>query len=264
MFDMFRLYVDEVGHDGLKHLDHDNDRYLSLTGIAVKIAHARDTLDPSIDRLKAEIFDQDIDAPVVLHRKDIVRYKGPFQILRDAAVRAAFDEAICSICQSAEYTVITTLIDKQWMLQQHHWRKSHPYHYLMEILVEKYVQFLMRQQDIGDIMPESRDIKDKKLQNAFETVRLEGTDYVTPAQIASVLRGPKLKFRSKAHNIAGLQLCDLIAHPSHMYARSLCRHPVQLGPFAQRVVNMLTADKYDRSPWNGRISGYGIKCLPNR
>lgn len=134
----------------------------------------------------------------------------------------------------------------------------------MDIMVEKFVQFLERKDAIGDIMPESRDAKDKKLQAAYAIVRNEGTDYVNPQRIASVLRGGNLKFRSKPENVAGLQLCDLIAHPSHIYARSIMQHPVAVGPFANRIVEILTRQKYDRSPWNGRIGGYGIKCLPNR
>lgn len=260
---MFRLYVDEVGHDGLTHLENDKQRYLSLTGVAIQIAHARDLLTPSMNWIKANVFNHDIDAPLIFHRKDIMGYKGAFGILKtDKDKKELFDQSITRLFKSTEYSVITAFIDKHWMVRQIHWIKTHPYHYLMEILVEKYVQFLERQHDIGDIMPESRQSKDKLLQDTYKKVRSQGTDYVTPEQLESALRGAKLKFRAKSDNIAGLQLCDLIAHPSHIYTRSLMGHPVQLGPFATLVTDILVESKYDRSPWSGKIIGYGIKHLP--
>jgi hypothetical protein len=54
---MYRLYVDEVGTDNLVHLEKDKHRYLSLTGVALKIADARDHLAPTMNRIKARIFD---------------------------------------------------------------------------------------------------------------------------------------------------------------------------------------------------------------
>lgn len=148
------------------------------------------------------------------------------------------------------------------MLRQQHWRKTHPYHYLMEILVEKYVQFLIRKSSIGDIMPESRKGKDAALQAAYDSVRANGCDFATRMQIASVLRGPKLKFREKKDNVAGLQLCDLIAHPSHIYTRTLMQHDVTLGRFSSHIIEILLQQKYDRSPWTGKVKGYGVKHLP--
>ncbi|MEQ8426855.1 MAG: DUF3800 domain-containing protein [Gammaproteobacteria bacterium] len=259
---MYRLYVDEVGTDALTCLDKDRHRYLSLTGIATEINHARDVVEIAINRIKAEVFDHDPDDPLILHRKDILGLKGSFQILRKSEKQEQFNALIMDLFLSADYVVITALIDKLWLLKQTHWQRNHPYHYLMEILVEKYAQFLERQNSIGDIMPESRQAKDKLLQNEFTRVKRYGTDFVDRSRVNSVIRGSKLKFRKKKDNIAGLQLCDLLAHPSHIYVRSLMGHAVNLGPFATRVADILINRKYDRSPWGGKIVGYGIKHLP--
>lgn len=259
---MYRLYIDEVGTDGLTNLDKDKHRFLSLTGIAMRVDHARDYLEPALNKIKAEIFDHDPDAPLVFHRKELMGFKGPYQRLRDANTGQAFNEAILATFADAKYAVITALIDKAWMLKQYHWSNQHPYHYLMEILVEKYVQFLERCGDIGDLMPESRQDKDVLLQAAYDGVRAKGTNFVDAKRIASSLRGDKLKFRRKEHNVAGLQLCDLLAHPSHIYTRHLMKHQVTLGPFSTQVCGILIGQKYDRSPWNGKVVGYGIKHLP--
>ncbi len=259
---MYRLYVDEVGTDQLTNLGQDKHRFLSLTGVAMRVDHARDCLESNMNWIKSKVFDHDPDTPIILHRKEIMGFKGPFIALKAADKRALFDRAILRLFNSTEYTVITALLDKEWMLKQQHWSKTHPYHYLMEILVEKYVQFLDRVDDVGDIMPESRQSQDQKLQLAYSDVRSRGCDFVKSDRIYSRLRGDNLKFRKKKENIAGLQLCDLLAHPSHMYIRSYMKHEVSLGPFASQVADCLVRSKYDRSPWSGKIIGYGIKYLP--
>jgi len=259
---MYRLYVDEVGTDDLVNVIKDKHRYLSLSGVAMKLDHSRDVLTPNMDWIKANVFDQDVDDPINLHRKDIMGYKGPFEILRNPEKKELFDKAIIRLFSSTEYSLITALIDKNWMLRQDHWERKHPYHFLMEIMVEKYTQFLERKKDIGDIMPESRQKKDRFLQSAFDEVYSTGTYYVPKSRMHSAIRAKSLKFRTKKDNIAGIQLCDLVAHPSHMYTRKLMGHEVELGPFSIRVTDILRADKYDRSSRDGTIKGYGIKHLP--
>ena len=111
-------------------------------------------------------------------------------------------------------------------------------------------------------MPEGRKgKKDSALESAFLEV-CQGTWYVKRPRIEERLTTTKtLKFRYKRDNIAGQQLCDLIAHPSHMYIRQRQKHPVQPGPFCNQVINLLVTQKYDRSS-SGQISGYGIKYFP--
>ncbi len=227
------------------------------------IPHARDALKPKLDWIKAEIFKHDPDEPLILHRTDIVQRKRQFGVLNDDDKRALFDKAILRIIRGSEYRVITALIDKRGMVNQPHWDNKHPYHYLMEILVEKYAQFLERQHQTGDIMPEGRKKpKDGQLQSAYEKVRANGTFYVSASRIQAAIPYPNLKFRFKPDNISGLQLCDLLAHPSHILTRVKMHHNnVQMGGFCELVADELWAHKYDRGN-NGSVIGYGMKWLP--
>ena len=262
-FFMYRLYVDETGHDQVKTMRKDAQIFLSLTGVAVKHDHMRDVLIPNMDWIKAKVFEHDPDAPMVFHRKDIRGFKGLYVKLKDAERKALYDKAMLRLFSRTEYVVITALIDKQWMLRQDSWSNKHPYHYLMEILVEKYALLLKRKQDIGDIFVEARGPKqNKSLNEAYEEFRMSGTYYVNATDIQSRLRAKSLKFRSKSDNCAGLQLCDLVAHPSHIYIRELMGHDVSLGPFADQIVKILLQGKYDRSG-SGKIYGYGIKHYPS-
>lgn len=258
---MYRLYVDEVGTDGLESLTHDNHRYLSLTGVAMRIEHARDDLEPKLNLIKAKIFDHDPDSPLVFHRKEILGFKGCYERLRDPQIQGDFNSAILSVFSAHEYAVITALIDKHWMIRQGHWERLHPYHYLAEIMVEKFTQFLERHQSLGDIMPESRQGKDHLLQHEFNRVRDLGTEYVNAHRIRASIPSKILKFRTKKDNVAGLQLCDLLAHPSHIYTRKIMGHEVSLGKFSSGVVDIMLRQKYDRG-YQGKIVGYGIKYLP--
>lgn len=259
---MYRLYVDEVGTDDMGDVENDNNRYLSLTGVAMAIDVARATLAPEFDRIKRELFEHDPDDPLVFHRRKIVQRKQAFGILRNQEQAARFDSAMLRIIRTCDYTVITAMIDKFAISGDDHWREQHPYHCLMQILVEQFVRFLEREQSFGEIMPEGRKgKKDVELQHAYEAVRLKGLKDFDPGQIVFRIPPSNLKFRYKQDNIAGLQLADLLAHPSHMYIRRMNDHPVNLGRYAEQVAAILDEAKYFRSS-RGQIHGYGIKYLP--
>lgn len=259
---MYRLYVDEVGTDSTTDLDSDDNRYLSLTGVVMKVSVARDDLSPKMEWIKCNIFDHDPDEPLILHRRKITQKKGQFGILNAPEKCALFDKALLRLMKVCDYKVITAVIDKLEASKKDKWREKHPYHYLMQIMTEKFARFLDRQNAFGDIMPEGRmGKKDKYLQEAYDAVRHDGLYYYRPAQICYRIPSASLKYRYKKDNIPGLQLADLIAHPSHMSIRARKGHDVHLGKFAKEVETILHASKYDRSA-TGTIHGYGVKYLP--
>lgn len=258
----YRLYVDEVGNDDITHVDDEALRYLSLSGVAIRHAHVLDVATPQLNKFRAEIFRGDPDHPVILHRKDIMKKKGAFGVLSEETLCSKFDDGLMAFLKATEFTLITILIDKKGMLNQFHWTQRHPYHYLMEILVEKYAQFLERKKAKGDIMPEKRrGKKDQALQAAYAAVRKTGTHFVPAQRIQAAIPSKVLKFREKRDNITGLQICDLVAYPSHAYVRTCIKHEVAMGPFSKRIIPVLVESKYDRSVY-GQIPGYGMKALP--
>ena len=132
-----------------------------------------------------------------------------------------------------------------------------PYHYCLAVLLERYVYFLNRRRARGDVIAESRGGKeDIRLKGSFERLFIRGTDYLDATQISAALQSRQLKVKQKANNIAGLQLADLIAHPSRNEILSENGFPISLAPFATRVVRTLEA-KYDAPA--GRP--YGKKLL---
>lgn len=127
------------------------------------------------------------------------------------------------------------------------WRYD-PYHYCLAVLLERFVFFLNRRASRGDALAESRGGKeDTRLKAAYARLWTHGTDFVGPEQFQRALTSKQLKVKTKANNIAGLQLADLIAHPSrNEILREQGLYDKELPPFATRVIKILQG-KYDQS-----------------
>lgn len=258
----YRLYVDEVGNPGLTASTDPVERYLSLTGVACSFEYVRDTLAPEMEDLKRQYFAPHPDDPIVFHRKELLQKLWPFQALKDPEQEALFNEDLLKKLSDWEYTVFTVIIDKlEHQARYKVWRYD-PYHYCLHVLLERYVMWLEKHEVVGDVLAESRGGKeDRRLKDSFERIYENGTSFVSAERVASRLTSRQLKVKSKANNIAGLQVADLIAHPS--YKAALARRNNQALPdnFGGRIATILEHQKYDRDE-RGKIEGWGWKWLP--
>jgi len=210
----YRIYIDEVGNPDLESSDDPNHRFLSLTGIIIKMNHTRDVIHPDMENLKAKYFHQHPDDPTILHRKEILNAKPPFEILKNSMVRHDFDAELLNLFRKWEYTVISVCLDKKAHKETYTTWRYDPYHYCMAVLLERYVFFLNNNRTQGDVLAESRGGKeDKRLKESFHRLWEQGTQHVEPSQFKQALTSCQLKVKPKANNIAGLQLADLLAHP---------------------------------------------------
>ena len=62
----------------------------------------------------------------------------------------------------------------------------------------------------------------------------------------------QLKVKQKSNNLAGLQVADLVAHPSRNEILNENGHPMSIAPFAVKVIAILQG-KYDQR--GGRVFG---------
>jgi hypothetical protein len=258
----YRLYIDEIGNSDLAASLDPNHRYLSLTGVIVSLHYAGTTLSPQVEDLKRRYFGSHPDDPVILHRKDLVNRRGPFVPLRDPDLRTAFDAELLGLVGGLEYVVITAVIDKLEHLNRYHRWSYDPYNYCLTILMERYALWLGERNAQGDVMAESRGKKeDLRLKEEFVSIYRGGTRNITHATFVSRFTSSQLKVKPKSANVAGLQVADLIAHPSFVATKA--RHEGQPLPtnFGGQVAQILEAAKYRRS-WDGRVDGYGRKWLP--
>lgn len=259
---MHRLYIDETGNADLRASRDPNHRYLSLTGIIMDLSYAGSVAFPRIEALKASYFGSHPDDPIIFHRKEMVDRKRPFHSLRDPAIEEKFNEDLLLALTEMEYKVITVVIDKLDHLNRYTVWRQDPYHYCLEVLLERYVMWLKEKRLRGDVMAEVRGGKpDSRLEKSFSFLYGNGTANVTTKETQARLTTKKLKLKRKASNVAGLQIADMIAHPSAMYVRSLYGGAAYPPKFGGDIVKILLSDKYRRS-WDGRLRGYGIKWLP--
>ncbi len=261
---LYRAYIDEVGNHDLNYADDPNQRFLSLTGVILESTYTLEVVQPEMDRIKRAFFQRDPDEPVVFHRKEMVNRRYPFHSLRDADVERQFNEALLDCLKRWEYRVITVVIDKRAHRDQYRVWRYHPYHYCLSVLLERFVLCLGQIQQRGDVLVESRGGReDDQLKRAYEYLYTRGTSYVSASRFQERLTSSQLKVKPKSANIAGLQLADLLAHPSRrevLISSALLRD--SRTTFGDQICAILHQGKYYCHPQTGQIAGYGQKLLP--
>lgn len=258
----YRMYIDEVGYASHKNCADEQYRYLSLTGVIIDLAYVKETVAPSLENMKRHLFDPHPDEAVILHRNDIVRKRPPFECLFDPEKRREFDHLLLSLLGELTYSVVTVIIDKQEQLDRYTVWQHDPYHYAMQVLLERYVKWLESEKAKGDVLAESRGGReDQRLMRAFARIWNEGTDYMGDERFKAALSSKELKVKLKANNIAGLQIADLLAYPSRQALLKARKGEQLTDTFGTRIVEILNESKYLRSP-TGSIRGWGTKWLP--
>ncbi len=250
----YRIYIDEVGNPDLGSSDNPNHRFLSLTGVILDLRYVEAVVHPQMESLKAKYFRSHPDEPVIFHRKEMVNAKPPFEILKDREKLNQFDRELLSLMAAWEYTIISVCLDKKNHKETYTTWRYDPYHYCLAVLLERFVFFLNQHGSQGDVMAESRGGKeDMRLKASFAKMWNDGTEYVEPEQFQQALTSRQLKVKLKTNNISGLQLTDLVAHPSRneiLREQGLLGH--EMGDFAEKVIRLLQTKYYQR---DGRIFG---------
>ncbi|MGC2295737.1 MAG: DUF3800 domain-containing protein [Candidatus Dormiibacterota bacterium] len=257
----YRMFVDEVGNVDMNVGIDSPERYLSLTGVMAGLDHVAEFIEPQLEALKRRHFpDHRPERPVILHRKDLIHKSGAFLVLRDEAVCRVFDAQLLAILEGSSYAVVTVVIDKFAHKLRYPGRSAHPYHYCMMVLLERYVFWLSTKGAAGDVLAESRGHDaDAALKEAYRNLVERGNRYLDAIRFAR-LTSQELKLEKKQANVAGLQVADVLAFPSHssMLDARLGRDRGDV--FGSRICDVLSR-KYRRTA-NGRIEGVGQKWLP--
>lgn len=258
----YRMYIDEVGNSDLGASGDPNHRYLNLTAVIMKLSYVDQTVFPKVELLKKKYFFSHPDDPVILHRKELVNKKHPFESLRDSDKEGTFNTELLQLLRDLDYVVLSVTIDKLEHKRRYQTWRFDPYHYCLAVLVERYVMWLRRRKVKGDVMAESRGGKeDRRLKKSYKDLYDQGSEMMRAEQFAESLTSCQLKVKLKQNNISGLQLADLIAHP--IYKAMVTERNGQGAPrtFGARIYEIIEEQKFDRSP-TGRIDGWGMKWLP--
>lgn len=264
----FRLYLDESGDHTYRSLENPSQRYLSLTG-CIFVPKDYIPFSRELEELKQKHFGQyphrDPDDPIILHRKDIINRRGCFSLLKEPGLETNFNDDLLGLFEKTRFVVISVIIDKKAHLVEYGDAAFHPYHYCLAAILERYAGMLNHFNVRGDVMAESRGgTEDRQLTNAYLNIYFSGTLFRSSEFYQRVLTSKEVKLKPKRANVAGLQLCDLLAYPIKqgvLIEKQLIKDPGDV--FGSRVYKLME-QKFNRHIYEGRVWGYGKIWLPKK
>ena len=214
------------------------------------------------EKFKNYFFHSHPDEPIILHRSEIIHCEGAFKVLKDDKYKDKFNTHLLKKLEEWDYKVISVLIDKKEHIETYKVWRYDPYHYCLKILLERYIFFLEEKESVGDVMVESRGrVEDERLKDSYERIYKNGTEYLNEDRFKERLTSERLKVKPKIKNITGLQIADMIAHPSRrdiFIVYSYIKKPKPV--FGDYIIKVLREGKYYTR--FGYLKGYGLKKLP--
>lgn len=251
-----RLYVDESGTHARPKKDVFGERYLGLVGVAMRRDETYTALHDAFRTLKHEHLGIDPDERVTLHAEDIHAARGPFVALKEASRRAAFDDDFLEIARGARFRAFAVVIDKQSHFNKTYRKLQHPYHYAVNVLLERYGYWMNSIRAVGDVMFEARGKRENaELESAFRDVMERGTYYASKELLQSRITSLNPKLATKPDMIAGLELSDMLARTATRdVVRVKGRVDVPPSPYETRIGELL-AGKYITDSRTGQVFG---------
>lgn len=256
---LYRLYVDESGNHYYSDSEDPEQRYLCLNGVIFEAEYYESVFRPEFEGFKLKHFSQDVDDRIIIfHRKELINKEAHFSILKDPEKEKTFNEELLNIMSNAKFGIITVVIDKKSHRERWGKNAAHPYNYCLLAIVQRYVGFLNFYNCHGDVLAESRGGKeDLQLKSEFQNIYTNGSTYVSASSFQKALTSKEIKLKKKFHNIAGLQVADIFAHP--------CKQSVLLenkcinkycGHFGKKLCE-IADKKYNRRAVINQVNGYG-------
>ena len=257
----YRMYIDESGNSDLGESAGENNRFLCLTGIIFDLEYVNNTFSKELEDFKAKYFGVNADNPVILHRKDIMNYRGRFNVLKDEELKNRYNKELFENLAKWDYTIISVLLDKKEIVETYGPMAKHPYHFCLEVLLEKYSIFLKDKGAIGDVLIESRDKEDdRKLSAVYRDMYENGTGFVDGENLRRYLSSKEIKIKPKSANIAGLQIADLLV--TNMRNRMLSKYKLRQdkpNSFGNKLIDLVIPKIFRH---NLKFWGYGLNKLP--
>lgn len=257
----YRLYIDESGTHKYSKSEEIKERYLCLNGIIISAESNQKFISPKWEELRS-IFTDDPDFPAVFHLSDVIEKVGVFRKLEDETTRVSFNEKYLKILEDGDFTICSVVLDKKEHLSKYGQSAMHPYHYCLDVLLERYVNFLDNN-GYGDVVAEARGKKeDSKLKSEFEHFYNDGTWYIKPSIIQKRLSSKKLKLKTKEARISGLELSDMLVAPMKFLTLHQYNKILELSDnFTKNVIDKIYP-KIRRCPYDKtKLRGFGIKLI---
>ncbi len=261
MTQKFRLYIDESGTHNYSTSEKVDKRYLALMGVIVSEEEYRKVIQPKIREIKL-LFAEDPDELPILHREEIVAKSGCFSKLNDPEFQKVFNEKLENLLEGVEYTLCCVVLDKKTHLVRYGNAAYHPYHYCLNVLLERYTFLLEEKGAVGDVMAEARGrAEDIELRDAYGTFYNEGTSFRKVSSIQSRLTSSSIKIKPKSAGIEGLEFSDLLSLAGKLDVLDTYGEiPPLTDNYCKKIIEKIQP-KYRKGPGGVRVKGFGKKLI---
>ena len=254
---LFDLSLDESGTHGPSKSQ--ADRYLTIAGVLMR-RHAVPAFHSHLTEIKREFIPAS-SGVVNLHWVEVEKRRGPFACLSDSELRHKFNLAIVGWIGRYQYHLFSVAIDKHGHDFRYGCRAWHPYHYAVEVLMERVCLFLKRRGRAEAIISaESRGSRnDDLLASAWQRALVCGKEFTPAEDFAAAFPNEQIYFKNKGDDDPGIQLADVVA--VHAKASTLVDAGLkkqQANALRRRVAQKLEP-RYDS--YRGEVRGCGRKLL---
>ena len=204
------MYLDESGDHNLEKIDPDYPVFV-LGGVIVDESYAETVMEEEVNQFKMSWFGS---TSPVLHTADITRNRLEFEILKDGKTRERFLDELNALMRGLEYSVVAAVVEKYRLRSRtgRFYPRLDLYSLSFEFLLEVFHGEVNSARGRGDIVAERREPDfDKRLGDNWDWHLKRGVGEVSGRQISQRIKS--LDLRSKAENIVGLQIADLVVTP---------------------------------------------------
>jgi hypothetical protein len=247
---VYKFFLDETGDHSLKIIDPQYPIFILVSCIFEEEYYNKHVIS-KINHFKVKYFG---DTDVILHSYDIRKQKGPFKILTKTKTRITFYKDLNNLIGSFDFSIIASVIMKSELKKIKDKLKNiskDPYEICFEFLLERFVMFMQRMRDQGDMSFESRDdSSNMRLLNLYESFKKHGSSRIGHTDIKK--RIAAISFPSKSANIIGHQISDLIAYAIARFV---------LHPERENKLYGMIHHKFVRGKYN-KLVGCGLKVFP--
>jgi len=243
-FGDYIVYVDESGDHGLVSIAPEYPVFVLIFCIFQKQEYI-DRIIPALARFKMKYWGHD---EIVLHEHEIRKPKNEFTILFERATREDFISELTRLIDSAPFSIIASVIDKNKLASQYI-RPENPYEISLGFGLERVSRYLAdvgQSDEMTPVVVERRGKKeDEELELCFRRI-CDGANYLNkklPYELVMI---------DKKANSTGLQIADLTARPIGIKT---------LRPDQPNRAYDIIGKKLRKSP-QGDVKGWGLKIFP--
>ena len=223
--------------------------HFCIGGCFIEESYYRSTVVKKVNKMKNDVFG---NTSIILHENEVRSYQDSFlKLKQNREKEETFWNRMQDIFSDSNIHTLSAgvHIDNLKKYYPSKTEKDSEYYIALQIILENFVHFLIKNKSIGCVYFESRDMQsDYALYQHYNIIKESGTLFLEPNLMKKHLRC--ISFPLKIDNNVGLQLADFIPNPVSRHFQGM----------EQREFNLFTEIK--NCAYNGNIDRddrFGLK-----